>query len=146
MMINSISLTTSSGAAALLAALVMGGAAHAEIPVFSAKCPQNNTIDTDRTGTVRVNGAVASVRKFNDSDASMAADRKVPQTGIRNRYTAIFVNSLYLTSRYHKEKAAAETMLRYPSITDAGQLRGNVFGGAIPTATASRRIDPMVNW
>ncbi|MBY6200652.1 hypothetical protein KUV65_04710 [Maritalea mobilis] len=35
------------------------------MPVFSAQCPQGNTIDADRYGTVRVNGAVASVTVFN---------------------------------------------------------------------------------
>ncbi len=51
------------GAAMFLAA---AGTAHAEMPVFSAECPQENYIDADRTGAVRVNGEVARVEMFNE--------------------------------------------------------------------------------
>ncbi len=47
--------------------VIFAGAARAEMPVFSAECPQGNYIDADRTGTVRVNGNVASVQKFNEN-------------------------------------------------------------------------------
>jgi hypothetical protein len=46
--------------------LTAAGTAHAEMPIFAAECPQENYIDADRTGTVRVNGSVASVEKFNE--------------------------------------------------------------------------------
>ena len=51
----------------LVVAAVFGTAtpALAEMPIFSAQCPQGNYIDADRNGTVHVNGAVASVREFN---------------------------------------------------------------------------------
>ena len=41
--------------------------ALADMPVFSAQCPQGNYVDADRTGTVRVNGAVARLERFNDN-------------------------------------------------------------------------------
>ncbi len=51
---------------AFSAAILATGQAYASMPVFSAECPQGNYIDADRSGTVRVNGAVAQLEKFND--------------------------------------------------------------------------------
>ena len=47
-----------------------------------------------------------------DSPTSRIADKNVPQTGIRNRYTAIFVSLLYLIKKYQIENARDETKLR----------------------------------
>lgn len=54
--------------------LAMAGGAHADMPIFSAKCPLQNNIDGDRTGTVRVNGSVADVKKFNEQYYEAAHD------------------------------------------------------------------------
>ncbi|THD82435.1 SH3 domain-containing protein [Aliigemmobacter aestuarii] len=48
----------------LATALILPAAAFAEMPVFSAQC-MGNYIDADRTGTVRINGAVMDVERFN---------------------------------------------------------------------------------
>ncbi len=41
--------------------------ATAAVPVFSASCPTGITVDADRTGTVRINGKKASLKKLNDN-------------------------------------------------------------------------------
>ena len=46
-------------------ALCLPTAARAEMPVFSAQC-LSNYVDADRTGTVRINGAVMDVERFNE--------------------------------------------------------------------------------
>lgn len=53
-------------AVAIFAAMGAGTAAHAEMPVFAAKCLSND-VDADRTGTVRINGLAMDVRKFNEN-------------------------------------------------------------------------------
>lgn len=51
---------------AFSAVILATAQAHANMPVFSAECPQANYIDADISGAVRVNGAVAQLEKFND--------------------------------------------------------------------------------
>ncbi len=46
---------------------LMCTAAFAELPSFSAECPLGNFVDADAGGAVWVNGAEASVQKFNDN-------------------------------------------------------------------------------
>ena len=47
------------------AALLLPTAALAEMPVFTAQCLSNH-VDADSTGTVRINGAVMDVERFNE--------------------------------------------------------------------------------
>ncbi|MWD26252.1 SH3 domain-containing protein [Aquicoccus sp. SCR17] len=47
------------------AALGAASAAYAEIPAFTAQCPNGITVSQDPAGNVTVNGAQASVRMFN---------------------------------------------------------------------------------
>lgn len=60
-----LSVKTTIAVVGFLAAL-FPAMAQAEMPLFAAQCPQGNTIDADRAGTVRVNGVPASLRKFNE--------------------------------------------------------------------------------
>jgi len=46
---------------------VLASAPHAGMPLFSATCPGNINVDADRTGTVRLNGKKAAVKKINES-------------------------------------------------------------------------------
>ena len=55
--------------------VVSASPAMAEMPIFSAQCPQGNYVDADRTGTVRVNGAVARVERFNENYYEATANR-----------------------------------------------------------------------
>lgn len=48
-----------------LLAMALAPAAHAEIPGFTAQCPQGVMVTWDLAGNVRVNGAAAEVRMFN---------------------------------------------------------------------------------
>ncbi|MCT8329362.1 SH3 domain-containing protein [Albidovulum sediminis] len=49
----------------LVTAVILPSAAFAEMPVFSAQCLENY-VDADSTGTVRINGAVMDVERFNE--------------------------------------------------------------------------------
>ena len=52
---------------ALAATTAIAGNAHAGLPIFAAQCPTAINVDADRTGTVRINGKKASLRKQNDN-------------------------------------------------------------------------------
>ena len=47
-------------------ALCLPTSALAEMPVFTAQC-LSNYVDADSTGTVRINGAVMDVERFNEN-------------------------------------------------------------------------------
>jgi hypothetical protein len=46
-------------------AVAFATVAQAEMPLFAAQCPIGGYVDADRTGTVRVDGKVANVERFN---------------------------------------------------------------------------------
>ena len=49
------------------AATIAGGPANAEMPVFTAQCPDNHTVETNRNGKVHIDGKKANVTKFNEN-------------------------------------------------------------------------------
>lgn len=48
-----------------LTAVLVAATAHAEMPAFQAACPQGHVVRADAAGTVRVDGVVARVERFN---------------------------------------------------------------------------------
>jgi hypothetical protein len=55
-------------------ALVLPGAAAAQMPTFTADCPLGNTVVSDGAGNVRVNGALARVETFNPNYVEARTD------------------------------------------------------------------------
>ena len=47
--------------------LAASGTAHAGIPLFNARCPDNIEVHADKGGPIYINGKEGKLKKFNDN-------------------------------------------------------------------------------